>query len=371
MPDPTAASDLATSRLLQAFPALPRWAVQPWVLGPATFLATVVLGLALKRLVFARLKAWASKTQTDLDNLLLTALDRPLTLLIIGAGLVFMTKHFDLPDRADAAVLLAYKVLVILAIALFADRMISGLVDAYALKQPVLSAARGIVKGVSRAVLYALAALVFLDTLGITITPLLASLGVGSLAVALALQEPLSNFFSGLSLLIDKPIQPGHYIQLDGGVEGHVEAVGWRATRIRTLQNNLVLVPNTKLVSSVITNYDRPESEMALAVPVGVSYDSDLEKVERVVLDVARQVMRAHGLEEASARAEAAFTDFGDSAIGVAAVLRVSRYADRGALKHAFIKALHARFRTEGISIPFPTRTLELGDSAKGMFKRA
>ncbi len=337
---------------------LPAWVGAPWVLGPATFLITVLLGLALKRFIFSRLKAWASKTETNLDNLLLTALDRPLTLLITGAGLVFMTKHFDVPDRADTAILLAYKVLVILAIALFADRMVAGMVDAYALKQPVLAAAKGIVKGVARTVLYAMAALIFLDTLGITITPLLASLGVGSLAVALALQEPLSNFFSGLSLLIDKPIQPGHYIQMDGGVEGHVEAVGWRATRIRTLQNNLVLVPNAKLVSSVITNYDRPESEMALPVSVGVAYGSDLGKVEKVTLEVVREVMTAHAMTDAVPRAGVAFTEFGDSAISLVAVLRVTRFEDRGPLKHAFIKALHARFRAEGISIPYPTRTI-------------
>jgi small-conductance mechanosensitive channel len=230
----------------------------------------------------------------------------------------------------------------------------------------VLFAARGIVKGISRTLLYALAALVFLDTLGITITPLLASLGVGSLAVALALQEPLSNLFSGLSLLIDKPIQPGHYIQLEGSpVEGHVEEVGWRATRIRTLQNNLVLIPNAKLVSSVITNYNRPEFEMAVPVPVGVSYDSDLARVEAVTLEVIRQVMTAQDLESAAGRAEVVFTSLGDSAITFNAVLRATSFSTRPALIHHFIKALHARYKAEGIVIPYPVRTLELGETAR------
>ncbi len=349
---------------------LPAWAGSPWLLGPATFLLTVLLGLTLKRVVYARVQAWASKTQTRLDDILLNALNRPLVLLIVGAGLVFMTRHFDLGQRADDGILLAYRILVIVAIALFADGMVSGLVDEYATKQPVLSAARGIVKGVSRAILYSLAALVFLDTLGITITPLLASLGVGSLAVALALQEPLSNLFSGLSLLIDKPIQPGHYIQLEGShVEGHVEEVGWRATRIRTLQNNLVLVPNAKLVSSVITNYDRPEAEMAVPVPVGVGYDSDLAKVEAVTLEVLRQVMTAHGLEGATPRVAVVFTGFGDSAINLVAVLRVTRFVDRGVLIHAFIKALHARYKAEGISIPYPIRTLELSPETRAALR--
>ena len=356
---------------LSGFYHLPAWAGSRWLLGPATFLLTVLVGLAVKRLVYARVEAWASKTEIRLDDILLSALNRPLVLLIVGAGLVFMTRHFELGPRSDDAILLAYRILLILAIALFADGMVCGLVDEYATKQPVLSAARGIVKGVSRAVLYSLAALVFLDALGITITPLLASLGVGSLAVALALQEPLSNLFSGLSLLIDKPIQPGHYIQLEGSpVEGHVEEVGWRATKIRTLQNNLVLIPNAKLVSSVITNYNRPESEMAVPVPVGVGYDSDLGKVEAVTLEVLRQVMTENGLAQAAPRAAVVFTSFGDSAVTLVAVLRATGFSARPALVHDLIKALHARYKAEGISIPYPIRTLELGNSAREALRR-
>lgn len=342
-------------------PHLPLWARNPWLLGPVTFLLTVLAGLLLKRAIFARVSAWTSRTRTRLDDVVLKALDRPLTLLVVGAGLVFMTRHFDLGPKADANILAAFRVLVVLALVLLVDGFVSGAVEQYSERQPVLSAARGIVKGVARFILYALGALICLDLLGISITPLLASLGVGSLAVALALQEPLSNLFSGLSLLLDKPIQPGHYIHVEGvGVEGYVEEVSWRATKVRTLQDNLVLIPNAKLVSSVLTNFDRPGAEMALPVTVGVAYGSDLKRVEAVVLDVIREVMTARGLGEAVGRSAVVFTEFADSSITLAAVLRVTRYSDRGLLKSEFIKALHARFKAEGIEIPFPMRTVEL-----------
>src|SRR5262245_57954125 len=107
-------------RLTETF-GLPAWAGSPWLLGPLTFILTVVLGLAVKRAIYARVQAWASKTETRLDDILLHALNRPLVLLIAGAGLVFMTRHFDLGQQLDSAILLAYRILVILAIALFAD----------------------------------------------------------------------------------------------------------------------------------------------------------------------------------------------------------------------------------------------------------
>jgi small-conductance mechanosensitive channel len=341
---------------------LPAWASSPELMGPATLALTVALGLLVKTAVSRRVRAWTAKTETQLDDILLAALDRPLTLLIVGTGLVFMTRHFDFTDRADGMILTAYQGLLILASILFADRFLSGMVDEYAARQPVLSASRGIVKGVARAVIYGLGALVFLGTLGIAITPVLASLGVGSLAVALALQEPLSNLFSGLSLLIDKPIHPGHYIHLEGlGVEGFVEEVGWRATKIRNLQNNLVLVPNARLVGSVITNFDRPEKEMLVPVPVSVAYGSDLARVEAVTLEVMRQVMEAHGLVEQSRGASVIYTAFGDSGICFDARLIATGFAMRPALKSAFIQALHVRYRAEGVEIPYPTRTILTG----------
>lgn len=350
---------------------LPPWALSPWILGPATLLATVTLGLLVKKALYRRIQAWAANTETRIDDILLEALSRPLTLLIVGAGLVFMTQHFDLGDRIDARILLTYQILVILAALLFADRLLMGFIEECAARQPVLAVAKGIVRVAARTAIYSLGTLVLLKTLGFDITPFLASLGVGSLAVALALQEPLSNLFSGFVLLLDKPIQPGHYILVEGtAIEGHVESVGWRATRIRTLQNNLVLVPNAKLVASVLTNFDRPEAEMAVPVPLGVAYDSDLAKVRRVTEAVLREVMTARGLAEAAARAQVVFTGFGDSAITFNAVLRATRFADRPGLVDAFVEALHARYRAEGIVIPFPVRTLELSESARSALRR-
>ena len=133
--------------------------------------------------------------------------------------------------------------------------------------------------------------------LGIQITPILTALGVGGLAVALALQDTRSNLFAGVHLLADRPIRVGDYIKIADSVEGYVVDVGWRSTRVRTLQNMVMVVPNKKVAESVITNYDLPEPRVALLLRMGVSYDSDPDHVERVLVDEAvRAVGEVPGL---------------------------------------------------------------------------
>jgi small-conductance mechanosensitive channel len=198
----------------------------------------------------------------------------------------------------------------------------------------------------------------FIDILGISITPLLASLGIGSLAVALALQDSLSNFFAGLYVAIDRPVEAGQYVRLEGGQEGFVTDVGWRSTRIRTTSNTVIVISNAKLMGGVITNFDLPERSLQVTIDVGVHYDSDLERVERVVLEVAREVTASCPFAQRGSEPGMAFKAFGESSVDLTAVLWADQFADAAPLKHAFIKKLHARFKKEGIAIPYPTRTL-------------
>ena len=114
-----------------------------------------------------------------------------------------------------------------------------------------------------------------LENLGISLTAIWTTLGVGSVAVALALQETLSNLFAGLYLLADRPVSPGDYIKLDSGQEGYVMHIGWRSTTMRTQSNNIVFVPNSTMAKAVITNYSLPELMVSVTIPVRVAYGSD------------------------------------------------------------------------------------------------
>ncbi len=207
-------------------------------------------------------------------------------------------------------------------------------------------------------VIITVGALLIANQLSLEITPLLASLGIAGLAVALALQDTLSNLFSGFHLMLDQPIRPGDYVQLDAGHEGFVEEIGWRATRIRPFDNNLVIIPNAKLADSVIINWHQPVPEMSVYAACGVGYDSDLDEVERIAKEVAGQVQDRVPGSARSWKPVVWFKEFGDSNINFVTVLRLKDPTQKYELEHEFIKALFRRFNEEGIEISFPMRTV-------------
>lgn len=198
-----------------------------------------------------------------------------------------------------------------------------------------------------------------LDVLDISITPVITALGVGGLAVALALQDTLSNLFAGLQIVASKQLRPGDYLLLDTGQEGTVVDTAWRTTTLRTQSDNLVIVPNSVLAQAIVTNYRLPAESVATTVEFGVSYDADLDRVEKIVAEVAAEAMSETGHDVDHAPL-VRFKSFGESHILCAAVLYVPGYGDQFPLRSAFIKRLHARFAEEGISFPFPTRTVHL-----------
>lgn len=200
--------------------------------------------------------------------------------------------------------------------------------------------------------------LVVLNGVGLSITPMLTALGVGGLAVALALQEPLANFFAGLFITIAGQIRVGDYVKLDSGQEGYVADFSWRSTRLRMLSNNVVVVPNAKLAQAIVVNHNLPSRDLAVLVEVGVDYASDLRQVERVVTEVGREVMAGVPGGVSSFEPFIRYHTFADSSINFTVILRAQEFVDQYVIKHEFVKRLHTRFNDEGIVIPFPIRTI-------------
>jgi small-conductance mechanosensitive channel len=194
--------------------------------------------------------------------------------------------------------------------------------------------------------------LVILNGLGLSITPILTALGVGGLAVALALQDTLANLFAGLYLTVAKHIRIGNYIKLSSGEEGYLVDIDWRASRLRQLSNNTVLVPNAKFSQSIVTNYHSPEHELVVTIDASVDYASDLDRVEAITIDVARDVMRTvqGGVPDFDPLVR--FHTFGDPGIGFSVILRAQEFVDQYLIRHEFVKRLHTRFLSEGIAIP-------------------
>ncbi len=191
-----------------------------------------------------------------------------------------------------------------------------------------------------------------LDYWGINITPLLASLGILSVIVGLALQNSLSNFFSGLFLTADQSIRIGDFIELpEYNIVGRIENIGWRSTRIRTLENNIVYIPNSKLANSIVVNYSRPKEEILIWFDVGISYFEDLEKVEKITLEVANEVEKKYNVNW---EPKLYYYNFGDSNIYFKIVLKAKDFFNAKEIVHEFMKKLKERYDKEGIEISFP-----------------
>ena len=205
---------------------------------------------------------------------------------------------------------------------------------------------------------YTVGALIMLDVFGISITPMLAGLGIASIAVGLALQPTLSNLFSGMFMVSEGELNEGDFIELEGGPSGFVVDVSWRSTKIRDRFNNLIMIPNSKMMESVMTNYVSESTAVTILVPCGVSYESDLEKVERVSLEVANGVR--DDLEEAVDDFDPVvrFSDFGESNIDFNVIMQANDRLGSFVVKHELIKRLHSRFRQEEIEINYPVRKL-------------
>ena len=352
----------------QIFEQLKNW-ISPGIYGPAAFLLWVSLLHFLKRLLFSKIRNIAEKTPFQWDIILIDTARFPLSLLILGSGIYILQLLLPLERKFEQAALIVFQGSVIISAILFLDQLIKELGKFYAKRTELSFVSQGVLQGLIRGLIVGLGLLIFLDMIGISITPVLASLGIGSLAVGLALQDTLSNFFAGIYITIDKPVRVGDFVKLESGEEGYVIEIGWRATRIQMLPDNILIVPNQKLISSIVTNYYLPSQEGAVVVPIGVHYDSDLKKVERVTLDVAGYIMKTVKGGVPEFEPVVRFHTFAESSINFNVVLRAKEFRDQNLIKHEFVKALHERYKKEEIIIPYPIRTLDIPAAVSEVLK--
>jgi small-conductance mechanosensitive channel len=339
----------------------------PWLSTVAYLLFLTILLFFIRFFIMHWLKKWTSKTTFTFDTLLLDSISKPLTLCTIIV-LITILEHDTFVIDPELAKRIPFNsiniVLALLALIFFLNQFVIGAVNHYAKQSAVIFNSQSIIKGVIRVTLFSVGLLVLLGTLGISITPIIASLGITSLAVALALQPTLENFFSGVQLVIDKPIRVGDFIELESKEQGFVEKIGWRSTWVKMLPNNMIIIPNSQLSKSRIINYFYPEKELSVPVDVSVHYSSDLEFVEHVTLEVARQVLIDHEWGVDDYNTFVVYHTFDNSSINFTVMLRAKEYFNRFWVKSAFIKALHKRYNQEGIVIPFPITAINTSQEA-------
>jgi small-conductance mechanosensitive channel len=335
---------------------------------PAAVLISVLLtGWFAERLLFRFLRKWAEHSATKLDDMFVEVLRGPLMVWILILGLHLATQSSTLPPRAVNFVSKALLALWIVSLTMAAAKLAARMIRHYAGSvggMPVTT----ITQNLASVVVATIGLLILLNTLGISITPILTALGVGGLAVALALQDTLSNLFAGFYMSMAGQVRVGDYIKLSSGEEGYVHDISWRCTALRALPNNLIVVPNNKLSQAILTNYHLPEKRMSLLIPIGVSYSSDPDEVERILIEEATLGAKdIPGLLAEPAPFVRFIPGFGDSSLNFTLICQVSEFVDQYLAQHELRKRILKRFRKEGVEIPFPIRTLYIKNENGGL----
>ena len=336
----------------------------PWSTPALILILGILLGWVADRVVRVRLAAWAATTAWKGDDIILASLRGIVWLWVALVALHVAAKAAPVNDLVQGYASRLGEMLFIASLTLALSRMVTGSFTLYAERLNFRGSAT-VVPLLVKIVLFTIGALVILQTEGFSIAPVLTALGVGGLAVALALQDTLGNLFAGIHTLVAGQIRPGDFVRLDKDNEGWVIDIGWRNTSVRTMANNVVVVPNKRLGESIVTNFSLPEPHMALRVSVGVAYDCDLEHVERIMKSIGEGIVAAIPGVKLGSTAAVRFGSFDESSVEARLSVTVVDIEAFYLVRHFIIKAIHARFRAEGIQIAFPTRTIQLAGDAQ------
>lgn len=324
----------------------------PLIRSALTIAGAYLFGRLLTVFVIGRLSRLASRTNGEWDDILVRELTSRIPLWSTIVGVWVALGYWPITERwlrlASGTISVIGFASVTLALASVATRLVA----IYGTRAVPGMPVSGLTQNLVRLVVIVLGLLVMLNHIGVEIRPMLAALGVGGLAVALALQEPLSNLFAGLFVSMAGQVRIGDQVKLDSGVEGRIVDFNWRSTWLEVPGGNIAVVPNAKFSQAIVTNFSFPTSEVAVPVEIVVDHRNDVRQVEQLALEVAREVLRE--VEGAVAHFEPVlrFHTFADANLRATVVLRARTFTQLPLVRHAFITRVHARFRESGIVLP-------------------
>lgn len=329
-----------------------------WASPIIIIIVGLILGLLFKQFIHSQLLKMSKKTDWQGDDVIIKSIESQIVFWFLLGSLAVVARGLDLEPTMSEYLSRFILVGLIFSITVSASKMMVGLFDLWTAKQDGGLPSTTMFVNIVRITIYVVGALIILDTLKISIAPMLTALGVGGLAVSLALKDTLTDVFAGLHILLSQKIKIGDFIEMESGQMGYITNITWRNTTMQERANNVFTIPNTKLSAAIIKNYDSGDPSFSVRVPIGVSYESNLDHVLRVTLDVANEIHNS--LEETSKDYEPAvrLRNFGESSIDLMVYFRGKKYGDQHPIIHAFVKRIHERYNEEGIDIPFPIRTL-------------
>lgn len=333
----------------------------PYFLFPAISVAATALLLLCRIWLLKFVGSWTSHAGMKIVEVLIGTIRYPSLFWCLALGLYSGIIASDIPARFAEISTRAITVLVIFSMTLALASFFGTIFSNFLQKTNFPLTRTGLAQGMVQGSVFTAGFLIIMSSLGISVAPLLTALGVGGLAVALALQDTLANLFAGMQILMEQTVRVGDFIRLDSGQEGYVADISWRTTRVRMLPNNMVVIPNSKLTQSVITNYYLPEKQMSLLVQVGVGYGTDPELVERILIEeTLAAAAEAPGLLTEPPPFVRFIPGFGESSLDFTLICQVAEFTDQYLAQHVIRKRILRRFAAAGIVIPFPQRTVHL-----------
>jgi small-conductance mechanosensitive channel len=353
---------------------LHKWLPQVWdfmneskVLGALIIVAAFCIVAWLVDLIMDRLlRALTRKSKFHLDDAILDILHRPVWISIVLVGALTGVRWISPRPPFIFVFVTVLKSVLVLIWARAINRVLRRIADDWVShwRQAGRHGSEMIRLGgnIAKLVVLAGAIFLFLSLWKINITPLLASAGIAGVAVALAAKETLSNFFGGVTVLLDQPYRVGDYIILDSGERGEVAEIGLRSTRILTRDDVQISIPNSIITNTKVINESAPEPRFRVRIKVGVAYGTDVDQVEEVLLTVARD--NALVVPEPEPRVR--FRTFGDSSLDFELLCWAHKPHDKGKLIHELNRGIYKVFDQAGIIIPFPQRDVHIHSPSEG-----
>jgi small-conductance mechanosensitive channel len=327
-------------------------------------IATIVVGLILAgiaKVVVRWLKKIAETTETQWDDIIITAFGTPVQIGIIAISVYIALKYFGIvPTQYEW--IISDKVINSLCIVIgtwIASSLLHDIILIYghAIAEKTDSdwddRIIDLLELAARYIIWFSGIMLILANLEINITPFLAGAGIAGLALALAAQDLISNFFGGAIITVDKPFKIGDRIKVDVYI-GEVVSVGARSTRIKTLDDQIVTIPNNKITSNIIVNYAEPDQKLRITIPVTVAYGSDIPRVKRCLLEIAQDVIKNADILVEEPAPKVFFLEFGDSSLKFVMYVWAKMYNLPDDVRDAINTRIAERFAAEGIEIPFP-----------------
>ncbi|MGE5328484.1 MAG: mechanosensitive ion channel family protein [Deltaproteobacteria bacterium] len=310
-----------------------------------------LVGIIFEKIVIRHLKRNSALNEIRTNEMIRTS-KGPILLLFVIAGVYGAVISIPIKPEVVTAVSEVLLIVGIVLVTIIVANIAGGLISIFSNKEESALPATSILGNIARIIIFIVGSLLILDTLGVSITPIMTALGVGGLAVALALKDTLTNLFSGLNLIASRQVKPGDYIRLDSGEEGYIEDITWRDTIIKSSNDNLIIIPNQKLAVVAITNFSTPDKQIPFSVSICVSRDNNLDKVEKISINTAKSVRDE--IEGAVREFEPVvrFNSFSDTGISFNVVMKAEEFSAQYIIKHEFIKRIHKEFIENNIQVP-------------------